>query len=97
MVDQYLKDFEKLPGSENRDQVIQLRKNIMGVTQCVWENPELMLNPDYASDLQKVLAMRQAPRTLRIPYASPNLFPPLCINIMARKGQRAGTFKPGAI
>jgi hypothetical protein len=68
MVDQYLKDFEKLPGSENRDQVIQLRKNIMGVTQCVWENPELMLNPDYVSDLQRVLAMREALRTLGIFY-----------------------------
>jgi hypothetical protein len=68
MVDQYLKDFEELPGSEKRDDVLRLRRSILDVTQCVWDHPELMRNPDYVNDLHRVLAMREAMRTLGVFY-----------------------------
>ena len=64
----YLKEFEKLPGSGDRDSVLMLRKSVQKITDLLYESPELLHNSEYVEDLQKVLAMRAAMHDLGIFY-----------------------------
>ena len=64
----YRKDFEKLPGSGDRDAILLLRKSVQKITDLLYESPELISNPEYIEDLQKVLAMRAAMHELGIFY-----------------------------
>ena len=68
LVRKYLKDFEKLPHSGRRDEILALRASIGRVTEMLWTHPEVAQNVEYNKDLQRVLAMREAMRSLGIFY-----------------------------
>jgi hypothetical protein len=67
-MNKYRKDFEHLPGSGDRESILLLRKSVQKVTDMLYESPELLHNPAYIEDLQKVLAMRAAMHELGIFY-----------------------------
>ena len=68
LVRKYQKDFEKLPHSGRRDEILTLRASICRVTEMLWTHPELAQNVEYVKDLQRVLVMREAMRSLGIFY-----------------------------
>lgn len=68
LVDKYIKDFDGLPGSKNRDSVMELRDSTESVLEYVAEDPETLMDPECLSDFIKALAMRQALQQLGVLY-----------------------------
>lgn len=60
LIDKFIKDFEGLPGSGNRESVMQLRFAIDDILDLVAEEPEILHEKEYLSDFVKALAMQQA-------------------------------------
>lgn len=60
LIDQFLKDFDGLPGGKHRENVLQLRASIDEILDIVSEEPELLYEKEYLEDFIKALAMKQA-------------------------------------
>ena len=60
LIDKYIKDFEGLPGSGQRESIMQLRMTIDDILDYVAEEPEMLHEKDILSDFLKALAMQQA-------------------------------------
>ena len=60
LIDKFIKDFEGLPGSGNRESVMQLRYAIDDILDLVAEEPEVLHEKEYLSDFVRALAMQQA-------------------------------------
>ena len=68
LIDKFIKDFECLPGSGQRENVIQLRTSIDEVLDYVSEEPEVLDEFVIRADFVKALAMQQAMGELGILY-----------------------------
>lgn len=68
LIDKFIKDFECLPGSGQRENVIQLRTSIDEVLDYVSEEPEMLDEFVIRADFVKALAMQQAMGELGILY-----------------------------
>lgn len=68
LINKYLKDFDGLPGSGQRESVNQLRTSIDDIIDVVSEEPEILHEPEYLSDFIRALAMKQALGELGILY-----------------------------
>jgi hypothetical protein len=68
LIDKFIKDFEGLPGSGQRENVMQIRNSIDDVLDYVSEEPEMLHEFTIRSDFVKALAMQQAMGELGILY-----------------------------
>jgi hypothetical protein len=60
MVDMFIKDFETLPGSGQRESVLQLRRTVFEVLDYIAEEPEALDEYEYRHDFIKAIAMHFA-------------------------------------
>jgi hypothetical protein len=60
LIDKYIKDFEGLPGSGQRESIMQLRMSIDDIFDYVAEEPEMLNEYEIRSDFVKALAMQKA-------------------------------------
>jgi len=70
LIDKYIKDFETLPGSGQRDSVMQLRMTIDDILDYVAEEPDMLHEFEIRADFVKALAMQQAMGELGILHDS---------------------------
>lgn len=63
LIDVYIKQFDGLPGSGNREAVLQLRDTMYEVIDYIAEDPEALHEYEYRSDFINALAVRQALET----------------------------------
>jgi hypothetical protein len=68
LIHKFTKDFEGLPGSGNRESVMQLRMSIDDVLDYIAEEPDMLNEFTIRSDFVKALAMQQAMEKLGILY-----------------------------
>jgi hypothetical protein len=68
LIDKFTKDFEGLPGSGNRESVMQLRMSIDDVLDYIAEEPDMLHEFTIRSDFVKALAMQKAMCKLGILY-----------------------------
>lgn len=68
MIEKFLKDFDGLPGSGQRESVNQLRNSIDDIIDIVAEEPDLLHEQEYLTDFLRALAMQQALKKLGILY-----------------------------
>ena len=60
LVDKYIKDFDGLPGSGNRESVMELRMAIDDILDYIAEEPEMLEEASIRADFVKALAMQEA-------------------------------------
>ena len=60
LIDKFVKDFAGLPGSGNRESVIQLRNAIDDIIDVVSEEPDILNEREYMADFVRALAMQEA-------------------------------------
>jgi hypothetical protein len=60
IIDKFIKDFDSLPGSGNRESVLQLRYSVEEVIEAVAEDPEMLYDKGYVADFVQAIAMREA-------------------------------------
>ncbi len=60
LIDKFTKDFEGLPGSGQRESVIQLRMSIDDIFDYIAEEPDMLHEFSIRSDFVKALAMQEA-------------------------------------
>jgi len=70
LIDQFLKDFDGLPGGKYREGVVQIRGSIDEILDIVADDPELLYEKEYHNDFIRALAMKQALGELGILYDS---------------------------
>ena len=70
LIDKFVRDFEGLPGSGNRESVIQLRNAIDDILDVVADEPEILHEKEYLSDFVRALAMQEAMGQLGILHDS---------------------------
>jgi len=70
LIDKFIRDFEGLPGSGNRESVIQLRNAIDDILDVVADEPEILHEKEYLSDFVRALAMQEAMGQLGILHDS---------------------------
>ena len=70
LIDQFLKDFDGLPGGKYREGVLQIRSSIDEILDIISEDPELLYEKEYLDDFLRALAMKQAVGELGILYDS---------------------------
>jgi hypothetical protein len=70
LIEKFLKDFDGLPGSGQRESVCQLRSSTDDIIDIIAEEPELLDEPEYLADFLKALAIQQALRKLGILHDS---------------------------
>jgi hypothetical protein len=70
LIDKYLKDFDGLPGSGNRESVMELRMAIDDILDYIAEEPEMLEEASIRSDFVKALAMQEAMGELGILHDS---------------------------
>ena len=70
LIEKFLKDFDGLPGSGQRESIMQLRMAIDDILDVVAEEPEILHEPAYLTDFVRALAMQQAMGELGILYDS---------------------------
>jgi hypothetical protein len=68
LIDKYIKDFEGLPGSGQRESIMQLRMSIDDIFDYVAEEPEMLNEYEIRSDFVKALAMQKAMGELGLLY-----------------------------
>jgi hypothetical protein len=66
LIDKYTKDFEGLPGSGQRESVMQLRMAIDDILDYIAEEPDMLNEFSIRSDFVKALAMQEAMAELGI-------------------------------
>jgi len=70
LIEKFIKDFEGLPGSGQRESVIQLRNAIDDILDVVSEEPDILEEKEYLSDFVRALAMQEAMAELGILHDS---------------------------
>ena len=70
LIDKFTKDFEGLPGSGQRESVIQLRMSIDDIFDYIAEEPDMLHEFSIRSDFVKALAMQEAMGKLGILHDS---------------------------
>jgi hypothetical protein len=60
LIQTYIKDFEGLPGSGNRNSVLELRDNVNEVIDFVAQDPEALHEYVIRNDFINALAVRKA-------------------------------------
>lgn len=60
LIDKFVKDFEGLPGSGNRESVVRLRDAIDEILDVVSEEPDILNEKEYMADFVRALAMQKA-------------------------------------
>jgi hypothetical protein len=60
LIDKYIKDFEGLPGSGQRESIMQLRMSIDDIFDYIAEEPEMLDEYEIRSDFVKALAIQKA-------------------------------------
>ena len=70
LISKFIKDFEGLPGSGNRESVMQLRMSIDEILDYIAEEPDMLHEFTIRSDFVKALAMQEAMAELGILYDS---------------------------
>ena len=60
VIDKFIKDFDGLPGSGNRESVLQLRYSVEEVIEAVAEDPEILYDRSYVAEFIQAIAMREA-------------------------------------
>jgi hypothetical protein len=60
LINKYTKDFEGLPGSGQRESVMQLRMTIDDILDYISEEPDMLHEFSIRSDFVKALAMQEA-------------------------------------
>lgn len=60
LIDKYIKDFDGLAGSGQRESVLQLRESTEDILDYIAEEPEMLHEKEYLGDFVKALAVRQA-------------------------------------
>ncbi len=60
LIDKFTKDFEGLPGSGQRESVIQLRMSIDDIFDYIAEEPDMLHEFSIRSDFVKALAIQEA-------------------------------------
>jgi len=60
VIDKFIKDFNGLPGSGDRESVLQLRYSIEEVIDAVAEDPEMLYDVVCLADFIQAIAMREA-------------------------------------
>jgi hypothetical protein len=68
LIDKYIKDFDGLPGSGNRESIMELRMAIDDILDYVAEEPEMLEEFSILTDFVKALAMQKAMGELGILY-----------------------------
>jgi hypothetical protein len=66
LIDKFIKDFEGLPGSGQRESVMQLRMSIDDILDYIAEEPDMLNEFSIRSDFVKALAMQEAMAELGI-------------------------------
>ena len=70
VIDKYIRDFECLPGSGDRESVLQLRSSVDSVLDYIDEDPEVLNEKEFLGDFIKAMAIQQALGELGILYDS---------------------------
>jgi len=60
LIDSYVKNFDGLPGSGQRDSVLQLRNSVYEVFDYLAEDPEIFEEKEFQEDFIKALAVYRA-------------------------------------
>ena len=60
LIDSYVRNFETLPGSGQRDSVLYLRDSVYEVFDYLAEDPEALEEPGYKRDFIKAWAVYKA-------------------------------------
>jgi hypothetical protein len=60
LIETYIKQFEGLPGSGNREAVLQLRDTAYEVIDYIAEDPEALHEYEYRNDFINALAVQRA-------------------------------------
>ena len=60
LIEKYTKDFDGLPGSGNREAVLQLRGTMYDVIDYIAEDPEALHEVEYRNDFINALAVHRA-------------------------------------
>ena len=60
LIDKYIKDFDVLPGSSDRDAVYYLRDAIQDIMTMVAMDPDMLEDPVCKKDFIKAIAMKEA-------------------------------------
>lgn len=60
VIDKFIKDFDGLPGSGNRESVLQLRLAIEDIIDVVAEDPEILYDKNYQQEFIEAIAMKYA-------------------------------------
>lgn len=70
LIDKYVRDFDQLPGSGQRESVLELRVAIEDVLDYIAEEPDMLHETSIRADFVKALAMQEAMHELGILYDS---------------------------
>lgn len=70
LIDKFIKDFDGLPGSGQRENVCQLRSSVYDIIDIVAEEPDLLDEPEYLADFLRALAIQEALKKLGILHDS---------------------------
>lgn len=60
LINSYIKDFEGLPGSGQRNSVMHLRNSVYEVLDYIAEDPEALEEYEYRNDFINALAVHRA-------------------------------------
>jgi hypothetical protein len=60
VINKFIKDFDGLPGSGDRESVLQLRDSVEEVMEAVAEDPEMLYDKECVAEFIQAIAMREA-------------------------------------
>jgi hypothetical protein len=60
VIDKFIRDFDSLPGSGDRESVLQLRDSVEEVIDAVAEDPEILYDKSCVADFIQAIAIREA-------------------------------------
>lgn len=62
IIEKFIDDFKGLPGSGNREPVLQLRGSTEDILDLVAEEPEILEEAEYLADFIRAVAIQEALR-----------------------------------
>lgn len=62
VIEKFIDDFKGLPGSGNREPVLQLRASTEDILDLVAEEPEILEEAEYLADFIRAVAVQEALR-----------------------------------
>jgi len=62
IIEKFIDDFKGLPGSGNREPVLQLRASTEDILDLVAEEPEILEEAEYLADFIRAVAVQEALR-----------------------------------